>query len=77
MGGLVDVSYSKVHKKRVLQDTLPLDSMHMTIPLKHCFLLCNLKSNQIFQIAIRKEQLITAFSELLNSYLPSHGFTTE
>jgi hypothetical protein len=76
--GLVEISYPRGYKKRVLYNTLRFDSTSIKFPVKHYESLNDLIAylTRNFKSPNRKEQFITTFSELLNNYLPPHESTS-
>jgi len=75
--GLVEISYARGYKKRLLYNTLRFDSTPINFPVKHYEslneLIAHLTRN--FKSPIRKEQFITTFSELVNNILLPREFT--
>jgi hypothetical protein len=69
--GVVDISYPKGYKKRLLYNTLLLDSQEIAFPVKHCKSLYDLIANlPHFFESSKKEKFISAFSEYINRYVP-------
>ena len=68
--GLVEISYPRVYKKRLLYNRLRFDSNPIKFPVKHSESLNDLIAHltRNFKSPNRKEQFITSFSELLNNF---------
>jgi len=76
--GLFETSCPRGYKKRLLYNSIRLDSMEIKFPVKHYEILYDLVTNltRVFE-SPKKEQFITKFSEYLNKYMPRDGFTKE
>jgi hypothetical protein len=77
--GLVETTYPKGYKKRVQNNTVRLDSTNIKFPVKHYNTLHELVTHlaRHYKSSNKREELMKAYSECLNSYLFPTGVTNE
>ena len=77
-GSLVEISYPKGYKKRLLHNVIYLDWIEIKFPVRNYKSLYDtIVSVAVFLVSSKKEKFITIFSGDLNKYFNGDGFTTE
>jgi hypothetical protein len=70
--GLVQISYPKGYKKRLLHNTIKLDSEEIIFPVKHYESVFDLLTHiPHFQDMSKKEKFVSVFSHYINEYMAS------